>query len=1087
MKKRNAKVFALFMSVAMAMPNVAAAMPVYAAPEFEDEADFGDKFEEEFEAEAEKEVEAENTTEDESFEVETEDIEDVQAKKDDDNTGILDQGDCGDTAYSTAESVAWELRESGVLYLTADSYSRMATYEVGKRPWEAYKDKIVEVYVDGKLGNISASAFKGCANLEKVTLSKDIGRIEDNAFEDCTKLERVTYPDSSMANTYYYGKSAFRNCTSLKYLTFTEYLSNIEEFCFYNCKSLSFPAGLNLQGNLKRVEKGAFWGCSSLTKLILPSNVQVIAGGFDPEAGTSADAVSNKNTLEGKWGAFAGCTGLTSVEFKDNNDEGIASIGQFAFYGCTNLGVLTLPYTLTNIDEYAFEDCIGLGKVTMQDSKVTTLYGTFKRCRGLGSFVLIPTYNKDTKSYTANLNTIDKETFHSCTSLKTVDLAADADHADDAADTFYIGDDAFRDCTSLGAIDLPNDLNVLSDRSFQGCTALTTIVVPEGTTLIGKNAFYGDIKLDNIYLPKSLTFIDANAFGCRDDEYNTMRLMDVYYGYSWRNFGLDTTGNNLIWHANQNDYRYKSNAYSYTNIDLDVPQIKEVVYKEGGMNISWDKVTTQVGDKTVSPDYYRIYENHDQDNTIDEQWKQQTPYWRQVAKVSGSEDEFTYNIDDVLKEGDIYNYRIIAEYNPGRIGDADHYNSKLSDVVTYTVPVKDSDIIPVKSITFEDSSVTVKKDESQKIDLVIDPTNASSVNYVWTTEDEKVAVATVSDDKKSVTITGKSEGHTMISVSTPDGKLEASFIVYVVDPKTVLVNEITADKKEVSIEVDATEKVSITIKPEDATGKFEWTSENPTVATVKPADDEKSAQITGVKEGETKVTVNSNGVETTIVVKVVPKKEIPASKTPVVIEDANGNTTVYQNGKAVENYTGLAKLGTEEDAAWVYVEGGKRNQAYTGFVDYDGASFYVSGGTMDPAAEGLKLNAATDTWYYVGAGQVQNYTGLATYNGEWFYVENGKLNTTLNAFVEYDKHLFAVGAGRIISEYSGLMQDPQNTKTGDWYFFADGMAQTQYTGLVQYNGAWFYVQAGKFDPTYTGSVEYDGATFNVVNGQAVIQ
>ena len=74
MKKRNAKVFALFMSVAMAMPNVAAAMPVYAAPEFEDEADFGDKFEEEFEAEAEKEVEAENTTEDESFEVETEDI-----------------------------------------------------------------------------------------------------------------------------------------------------------------------------------------------------------------------------------------------------------------------------------------------------------------------------------------------------------------------------------------------------------------------------------------------------------------------------------------------------------------------------------------------------------------------------------------------------------------------------------------------------------------------------------------------------------------------------------------------------------------------------------------------------------------------------------------------------------------------------------------------------------------------------------------------------------------------------------------------------------------------------------------------------
>ncbi|MBR3736294.1 MAG: Ig-like domain-containing protein, partial [Lachnospiraceae bacterium] len=287
-------------------------------------------------------------------------------------------------------------------------------------------------------------------------------------------------------------------------------------------------------------------------------------------------------------------------------------------------------------------------------------------------------------------------------------------------------------------------------------------------------------------------------------------------------------------------------------------------------------------------------------------------------------------------------------------------------------------------------------------------------------------------------------------------------------------------------EVGSTEKVSISIKPEEATGKFEWTTENPTVATVKPADDEKSAQITAVGEGETKITVNSNGVKATITVKVVAKKEIPESKTPIVVEDGNGKTSVYQNGKAVENYTGLAKLGTKDDAPWVYVENGKRNQEYSGFVDYDGASFWVSGGTMDPASEGLKLDATTDTWYYVGAGMVQNYTGLASYNGEWFYVENGKLNTTLNAFVPYNGGLFAVAAGRIVSEYNGLMQDPQNTKTGDWYFFSKGQAQTQYTGLTQYDGVWFYIQAGKFDATYTGSVEYDGAVFNVVNG-AVVQ
>ncbi|MBO6307975.1 MAG: leucine-rich repeat protein [Oribacterium sp.] len=1127
MKKRNAKVFALFMSVAMAMPNVAAAMPVYAAPEFEDEADFGDKFEEEFEAEAEEEVEAEDTADAEEFVEETEDIEDVQAKVDEDTTPIVAQG-----KFSYTQ---WELRESGVLYLTSDQddYNMASAKNAdGKYPWDAKKDSIKEVYVNGPLKVISEDAFKGCKNLELVTLNKNVVEILDSAFEDCANLTRVTYPSSDRAMVQIYGANAFRNCTALEYLTFTKELTEIREFCFYNCKSLKFANGLNLQGKIDEIERGAFWGCTSLTKLILPANVKAVDGGYmtkadDADKGyDSADACSDAVDVEGKWGAFAGCTGLTSVEFRPNKNsngvvEGIEYIGEFAFYGCTGLGALEIPATVTDatyaafaksdyhygVDSYAFENCTGLAKVTMQDANVEALRGAFKRCYSLGSFTVVPTYDEATKTYSSHLYRLEKESFQSCTSLKEVDLAPTAEHGPVGID-YIFGDSSFRDCTSLASIKLPTDTLRLEDRAFQGCTALTTIDIPEGTTTLGKNVFFNDIKLDDIYLPSTLTAVGQNSFSCTNDAIETMRLMDVYYGggpANWSddpqvaydtiggkwicNFpgwaGVNPIGNTLLTDVGKNA-KYKANKFINANIDLEIPQIKEVAYENGGMKISWNKVTTTVNDEVVSPSYYHIYQNHDKDNTISEQWNMQTPLWEEVAVVSGSEDEFTYNIEDVMKAGDVYSYRVQAVYEDiNLIGGPDC--TKLGDAVSYTIPVKDSDIIPVKGISFADSDITVKKDESQKIDLVIDPVDATNVNYVWNTEDEKIAVATVSDDKKSVTITGKSEGHTMVTVTTPDGKLEASFIVYVVDPKTILVDEITVDKSEVTAEVGSTEKVSISIKPEEATGKFEWTTENPTVATVKPADDEKSAQITAVGEGETKITVNSNGVKATITVKVVAKKEIPESKTPIVVEDSNGKTSVYQNGKAVENYTGLAKLGTKDDAPWVYVENGKRNQEYSGFVDYDGASFWVSGGTMDPKSEGLKLDTTTDTWYYVGAGMVQNYTGLATYNGEWFYVENGKLNTTLNAFVEYDGGLFAVGAGRIISEYNGLMQDPQNTKTGDWYFFSKGQAQKQYTGLAQYDGAWFYIQSGKFDPTYTGSVVYDGATFNVVNGQAVIQ
>ena len=104
---------------------------------------------------------------------------------------------------------------------------------------------------------------------------------------------------------------------------------------------------------------------------------------------------------------------------------------------------------------------------------------------------------------------------------------------------------------------------------------------------------------------------------------------------------------------------------------------------------------------------------------------------------------------------------------------------------------------------------------------------------------------------------------------------------------------------------------------------------------------------------------------------------------------------------------------------------------------------------------------------------------MAYYDGAWFYVENGKLNTTLAAFVEYDGGLFFVGAGRIMKEVNGLAQDPQGS---DWYYLAEGQAQTQYTGLALYDGEWFYVINGKLAEDYSGTVEYDGAEFNVVNG-----
>ena len=159
-------------------------------------------------------------------------------------------------------------------------------------------------------------------------------------------------------------------------------------------------------------------------------------------------------------------------------------------------------------------------------------------------------------------------------------------------------------------------------------------------------------------------------------------------------------------------------------------------------------------------------------------------------------------------------------------------------------------------------------------------------------------------------------------------------------------------------------------------------------------------------------------------------------------------------------------------------------QNYSGIAKFDNAYVMVENGVYRDDLNGVKLDPSDGkTFWFLAGGQVQaQHKGLAEYDGEWFYIENGRVATGMNAFVPYDGGLFAVAAGRIVKEYSGLMQDPQNTKTGAWYFFSQGQAQTQYTGLAQYDGQWFYVQSGKLATDYTGSVKYDGSTFHVVNG-----
>ena len=351
------------------------------------------------------------------------------------------------------------------------------------------------------------------------------------------------------------------------------------------------------------------------------------------------------------------------------------------------------------------------------------------------------------------------------------------------------------------------------------------------------------------------------------------------------------------------------------------------------------------------------------------------------------------------------------------------------DIATCTVTVTEpATTVKATGVNLNKSSMSLTKGATQTLTATVSPANATNKNVTWSSSN--TAVATVD---KSGKVTAVKAGTATITAKTSDGGKTVTCKVTVSEPATtVKVTGVSLNKSSMSLTKGATQTLTATVSPSNATNKaVTWSSSNTVVATV-----DTNGNVKAVNPGTATITVKTKDGNKTATCKVtVPNvwsRLWGQDKYDTMKEIVNagftgtGGTVIVATGENFKDALAASGLAGVENAPVVLTNGETLStQAKDVLNRIKPQKVYIAGGPFaisDKVAYSIKNITGGTIQRLYGQGSADTSAALALKgNGSW------KDSTAIIATNKSFKDALSVAPIAYVKKYPVLLADNGTT------------------------------------------------------------